>query len=68
MLCRLCINQAMEYYFCVGKIREQRSMAVIAMRWEKSPLNWYKLNTDGALCGNPERAGGSGVIRDNAGN
>ena len=59
-LCRLCINQAMEYYFCVGKIREQRSMAVIVVRWKKPPLNWYKLNTYGASCGN--------WIRDSAGN
>ena len=43
-------------------------MAVIAVRWEKPPLNWYKLNTDGASCGNPGRARGGGVIRDNAGN
>ena len=43
-------------------------MAVIAVRWEKSPLNWYKLNIDGASCGNPGRAGGGGVIRDSAGN
>ena len=34
------------------------------MRWEKPPSNWFKLNIDGASCGNPGRAGGGGVIRD----
>ena len=43
-------------------------MAVIAVRLEKPLLNWYKLNTDGASCGNPERARGGGVIRDSVGN
>ena len=43
-------------------------MAVIAVRWEKPPLNWYKLNTDGASCGNPGRARDGGVIKDNSRN
>ena len=43
-------------------------MVVIVVRWEKPPLNWYKLNTDGESCGNPGRARGGGVIRDSAGN
>ena len=67
-LCRPSINQAMEYYFCMGKIRDQRHMVVIAVSWEKPPPNWYKLNTDEASRGNPRRAGGGGVIRGSAGN
>ena len=27
-------------------------------------MNWFKLNSDGSLLGNPERAGGGGLIRN----
>ena len=42
-------------------------MAVITVRWEKPPSNWFKLNTNGALCGNPGRARGGGVLSGSAG-
>ena len=64
---RPCISQVMEYFFCVGKINKQRTMAVIPVRWEKPHSNWFKLNINGASCGNPRRAGGGGVLQDNAG-
>ena len=63
----MCISQAREFYYCVGKINKQRRLAGIQVRWEKPPSNWFKLNTNGASCGNPRRAGGGGVIRDSAG-
>ena len=35
--------------------------------WKKPPVEWCKLNTDGASLGNPGKARGGGIIRDNEG-
>lgn len=64
ILHRQSISQALEYYYCVGKVKNQRSMVVIPVRWKKPSPNWYKLNTDKASFGNPGKAGGGGIIRD----
>ena len=64
---RTCISQAMEFYYCVGKINKQRRLVGIQVCWEKPSSNWFKLNTNGASCGNLGRAGGGRVIRDCAG-
>lgn len=37
------------------------------VRWEKPPLGWFKLNTDGSSIGNPGFCGIGGVIRDDSG-
>ena len=60
-------SQALEYYYCVGKIKNQRSMVVINVHCKKPHLSWYKLNFDGASLGNLGKVGGGGVIRDSAG-
>ena len=62
-----CIAQVVEYFYCVGKIKMQRSKVVVNVRWNKPPIGWFKLNTDGASMGNPGKAGGGGLIRDSVG-
>lgn len=62
------ISQAQEYYYYyVGKVKNQRSMVVIPVRWKKPPPSWYKLNADEASLGNPGKAEEGGIIRDSAG-
>ena len=34
------------------------------MKWFKPLVGWFKLNSDGASCGNPGKVGGGGLIRD----
>ena len=44
-----------------------KAKSVVAVGWEKPPVGWAKLNSDGSALGNPGRAGGGGVIRDHNG-
>ena len=37
------------------------------MSWTKPAANWFKLNTDGSLLGNPGRASGGGLARNDRG-
>ena len=39
----------------------------IPIKWSLSPLDWFKLNTDGSSLGNPGLARGGGLIRDHLG-
>lgn len=57
----LCLSQAMEFYFCVGKMREVIHKVSVQVKWLKPPEGWYKLNTYGASCGNSGIAVGVGV-------
>ena len=63
-----CINQAAEYFFCVGKSVRPQQQGCMQIRWNKPNVGWHKLNTDGASMGNPRKTGGRGVIRDHRGN
>ena len=44
-----------------------KAKIVIEVGWEKPPMGWAKLNTDGSAIGSTGRAGGGGVIRDHNG-
>ncbi|KAK9986163.1 hypothetical protein SO802_031114 [Lithocarpus litseifolius] len=52
-----CINQALEYFLCISKTRQQKHKIAIHVRWNKPPTGWFKLNTDGASFGILEKPG-----------
>ena len=67
MLDKVCLGQAKEYFYCVSKAKQVTSRAVIPIKWYKPNPGWYKFNTNGALLGNPGRAGGGRLIRNRDG-
>ena len=61
------VKQALEYYHCVASPRLQTQKVLKGIRWERPPQGWMKLNTDGAVNGNPDLAGCGDVVRDDLG-
>ena len=62
-----CIKQAVDYFYCIGKSIYAKRWSSIQVQWTKPGAGWCKLNTDGALLGNPGKAGSGGLIRDHRG-
>ena len=55
-------------FFSIGlNAKLPKAKTVVAMGWEKPPLGWVKLNSDGSTLSSLGRAGGGGVIRDHEG-
>ena len=60
-------NKAMEFMYCVSHPRELSHCIIKRVCWEKPPLGWAKLNTDGVIVGSSGLAGCGGLIRDENG-
>ena len=53
------------YLGMIGK--QTRDKTKIQVQWLLPPSNWFKLNSDGSLLGNPCLVGGGGLIRNERG-
>ena len=60
-------NQAVEFMCCVSPLRELSWRIIKRVRWEKPPLGWAKLNTDGVVARNLGLARCGGLIKDEQG-
>ncbi|KAL6510625.1 hypothetical protein OROHE_021242 [Orobanche hederae] len=49
----------------VVNIKVVRKVSLV--RWLKPPIGWFKLNTDGAVKGNPGLGAAGGIVRDHTG-
>ena len=55
-------------FFSVGRnVKMPKAKIVVEVGWEKPPMGWVKLNTDGSAIGSTGRASGGGVIRNHEG-
>ena len=62
------LNQTFEFIHCIASPRLMIRRCVKRIKWDKPPVGWMKLNTDGSVCGSVGVAGCGGVIRDDCGN
>lgn len=61
------INQVTEFMHCIASPRMPIHKFIQRIRWEKPPVGWMKLKTNGLACGNPSVAGCGGVTRNGCG-
>ena len=61
------LNHVLEYIYCVHSPRNPIRKINRRICWERSPLGWKKLNTDGSWLGGADRAGCGGLVKDDQG-
>ena len=61
------IKDSVEFFYVGLNAKLPKAKSFIAEGWEKPPMGWAKLNTDGSAIRSTGRAGGGGVIRDHEG-
>nr|POE84109.1 hypothetical protein CFP56_65321 [Quercus suber] len=61
------VKDSVEFFFVGLNAKLPKAKAVITVGWEKPPMEWAKLNSDGFAFSNLGHAGGGGVIRDHDG-
>ena len=61
------LNQVLEFIYCVHSPRSPNRKINRSIRWERPPLGWKKLNTDGSWLRVADRAGCGGLVRDDQG-
>ncbi|KAL0013724.1 hypothetical protein SO802_000793 [Lithocarpus litseifolius] len=54
-------------WLCMHNSAPVREVLTGRVKWSKPLEGWFKLNSDGASCGNPSKAGGGGLIWDCSG-
>ena len=60
-------DQAVEFLCYVAPPRQAVCNVIKRIRWERPPIGWKKLNTDGSSLGSNGQAGCGGTVRDEHG-
>ena len=66
-LSALCSKKSVEFYAIMPNNPSKSSRIQVHVKWSKPHPGWVKLNTDGLVFGDPKKAGGGEIIRNNEG-
>ena len=61
------LAKALEFAYIGIMAKQTSNRRQIAISWCFPPPTWFKLNSDGFSLGNPGKAGGGGLIRNDRG-
>jgi len=61
------IKDSVEFFYVGLNAKLPKAKSFIVAGWEKPPMGWAKLNSNGSAFGNTGRSRGGGIIRDHDG-